>query len=113
MSLSKFKSLLKPTQLISSELTSTNEKFLFNLRYKLTHGDRSLNEIETKKLFTSRKYFNNDIFLSGIKNHVLEFNNFKNQIMMKIFGFDNKKGGFSLINVLVKFFYTLFNFFNS
>lgn len=104
MSLSKLKNFFRPPKLISDELISTNEKFLFDLRYKLTHGDRSLNETETKKLFTSRKYFNNDIFLSGIKNHVLEFNNFKNQIMMKIFGFDNKKGGFSLINVLVKFF---------
>jgi hypothetical protein len=100
MSLSKLKKIFT-TKRIFPELISTNERFLFDLRSKLTHGDTSLNENETKKLFTSRKYFNNDVFLTGIKNHVLEFNNFKNQILMKIFGFDNKKSGFSVINILV------------
>jgi len=110
MSLSKFKNLFNLKKKLSEEIISTNEKFLFDLRYKLTHGDKSLNEIETKKLLTSRKYFNNDLFLSGMKNHVLEFNNFKNQIIMKIFGFDNKKSGFSLINVLVNYFLFLIFF---
>lgn len=101
MSLSKFKKIFTAKK-IFPELISTNEKFLFDLRHKLSHGNRSLNETETKKLFTSRKFFDNDIFLTGIKNHVLEFNNFKNQSLIKIFGLNTKKSGFSILNILVR-----------
>ena len=108
MSLSKLKKIFN-FKSIFPELISTNEKFLFNLRNRLTFGDRNLDEIETKKLFTSKKYFYDDIYLTGIKNHVLEFNNFKNNILMKFFGIDNKKIGFSIINMLVSIMF-LFSF---
>lgn len=85
---------------IFPESISTNEKFLFELRNKLINK-RTLSESESRRLFTARKYFANDIFLGGIKNHVLEFNNFKNKILMKIFGFDKRKNGISLLNLLV------------
>ena len=86
---------------IFPELISTNEKFLFEIRNKMINTNKNLSDAETKRIFTTRKYFNNDIFLTGIKNHILDFNNFKNQILVKIFGFDNKKSGVSMINLLV------------
>lgn len=103
MSLSKIKRFFN-LKIFFPELLSTNEKFLFDLRNRLTNGERNLNEIETKKLFTNRKFFNNDIFLTGLKNHVLKFEYFKNRILMNIFGLESKKTGFSLINFLVYIF---------
>jgi len=111
MSLSKLKKVFTINKKIFPELISTNEKFLFDLRNKLTHSDKGLNEVEAKKLFTSRKYFYNDLFLTGIKSHVLGFNSFKNHILMKIFGFDNMKSGYSIINILVNYFFFLLLFF--
>lgn len=107
MSLSKIKKFISPKRFFP-ELLSTNEKFLFELRTKLMNSNKNLNELETKKLFTAKKYFNNDVFMTGLKNHVLEFNNFKNQILMKIFGYETKRGGFSFINMMVKIYFIFF-----
>jgi len=101
MSLSKIKNLFNINKKLFPEIISTNEKFLFEIRNKFINSNRYLSETEAKKLFTTKKYYRLDIFLSGIKNHILEFNNFKNQFLVKIFGYENKKAGISFLNFLV------------
>ncbi len=82
------------------ELSSTNEKFIFEMRMRLIDSKKKLTESDIKMLFTEKKYFRNDIFMRGIKNHVLEFNHFKNHMLLKLFGYESKKG-FSIINAMV------------
>ena len=71
------------------------------MRKKLIKDNKNLNDEETKRIFESDKHFRFDVYMTGIRNHVLEFNNFKNQILIRIFGYNYKRSGISIFNYLV------------
>jgi len=108
----KIKSLLS-LRLLFPEYINPNEKLSYEIREKLSKNHEDINGKNLDKIISERKSRFPEFYFSGIKKNVLNFSDFKSEILSRSLGindeFNKKAPSFiSLVNSNFSYFSFLF-----